>query len=64
MGGWTKYVLENDYSEDAFQGNLAGIKSMIKVYKAGNLKKDKKMQSLVDLDAQGKLEDWLKEKLK
>lgn len=64
MGGWTKYVLENNYSKDAFEGNLAGIRSMIKVYKAGGLKKDKKVQELVDLDANGKLEDWLKGQLK
>lgn len=64
MGGWTKYVLENEYSKDEFQGNLAGIRSMIKLYKTGSLKKDKKMQELVDLDAEGKLEDWLKQNLK
>lgn len=64
MGGWAKYALENSYSKDALQGNLAGIRSMIKVYKAGGLKKDKKVQELVDLDASGKLEDWLKKKLK
>ena len=64
MGGWTRYVLENNYSTDELQGNLAGIRSMIKVYKAGGLKKDKKMQELVDMDANGKLEAWVKEKIK
>lgn len=63
MGGWTRYCLENDYSKDELQGNLAGIRSMIKVYKAGGLKKDKKMQELVDLDASGKLEEWVKTKI-
>ncbi len=64
MGGWTKYVLENNYSKDVFQGNLAGLKSLIKVYKAGGLKKDKKVQSLIKMEDEGKLEDWLKEQLK
>jgi len=63
MGGWTRYVLENDYSDDLVQCNLAGIRSMIKMYKTGKLKKDKKMQQLVDMDAEGKLEAWVKEQI-
>src|SRR5688572_22517769 len=33
MGGWTKFCLENNYSNDKVKGNVAGIKSAIKVYK-------------------------------
>lgn len=64
MGGWTKYALENDYSKDAVQGNLAGIRSMIAVYTAGgDIKKDKSMQALVDIDKSGELEDWVKKQI-
>jgi hypothetical protein len=63
MGGWTKYTLENDYSTDAVKCNVAGLRSMIKVYKTGKLKKDKEMQKLVDLDAAGGLEALVTEKL-
>ena len=60
MGGWTRYVLQNGYSKDKVQGNLAGIRSAIKVYKAGNgLKKDKDMDKLVKLEDSNGLEDWV-----
>lgn len=64
MGGWAKYALQNEYTTDALQCNLAGVQSMIKVYKTGKLKKDKKMDELVKLDADGKLETWLKGQIK
>lgn len=64
MGGWTRYALQNEYTTDALQCNLAGVMSMIKVYKAGKLKKDKKMDELVKLEADGKLESWLKDQIK
>jgi hypothetical protein len=60
MGGWTRYVLQNGYSKDKVQANLAGIKSAIKVYKLGNgLKKDKEMERLIKLDESGGLEAWV-----
>jgi hypothetical protein len=60
MGGWTRYVLQNGYSKDMIQGNLAGIKSAIKVYKLGNgLKKDKEMDRLIKLDDSAGLEAWI-----
>ena len=60
MGGWTKYTLQNGYSKDKIQCNLAGIKSAIKVYKMGNgLKKDKEMEKFSKLDDSGALETWV-----
>lgn len=60
MAGWTRYVLQNGYSKDPIQGNVAGIKSAIKVYKAGNgLKKDKEMDKLIKLEESGGLEAWV-----
>ncbi|MEK6152596.1 hypothetical protein WIW50_05025 [Flavobacteriaceae bacterium 3-367] len=63
MAGWTKYALENNYSKDVFQGSLAGIRSAIKIYQTGGLRKDKKMQKLVELEEQGGLEQWVSEQL-
>ena len=60
MAGWTRYVLQNGYSKDPVQGNVAGIKSAIKVYKLGNgLKKDKEMEKLIKIDESGGLEAWV-----
>jgi hypothetical protein len=64
MGGWTKYVLENPYSKNNFQGNLAGVRSAIKVYKMGNgLKKDKAMEKIIAMEENGELEKWIKEQM-
>ncbi|MBP8115077.1 MAG: hypothetical protein KAY50_06960 [Chitinophagaceae bacterium] len=64
MGGWTKYCLENNYSSDELKGNIAGIKSAIKVYKKGiGLKKDKAMDKIIELDDKGELEKWVTEQL-
>lgn len=63
MGGWTKYALANDYSKDKLQGNLAGIRSCIKVYQNGNLKKDKKILKLIELEENGELEKWVSDQL-
>ena len=64
LGGWTKFVLQNNYSSDQLQGNLAGLRSAIKVYKAGNgLKKDKEMDKYVKMEETGGLEVWVSEQL-
>ena len=64
MGGWTKYSLENSYSENLVKCNLAGIKSAIKVYKKGvGIKKDKSMEKLIELDEKEELEKWITEQL-
>ena len=63
MGGWTRYSLQNNYSNDIVQGSLSGIKSAIKVYKNLSLKKDKEMEKLIELDDKGELENWVKSKV-
>ena len=64
LGGWTKYSLQNGYSKDAVKCNLAGIKSVIKLYKLeGGIKKDKEIDKLVELDAKNELEAWIATKL-
>ena len=60
MGGWTKYALQNNYSKDQIKGTLAGIKSVIKLYKmGGGIKKDKDIEKLIDLDTKNELEAWI-----
>jgi len=64
MGGWTKYVLETGDTTQ-LKGNLAGVQSAIRVYKNNtkNLKKDKKMEELIKISDEGKLEEWVKTQL-
>ncbi len=64
MGGWTRYSLQNNYSKDVVPGTLAGLRSVIKVYKTGLLKKDKSLQMYVDLEEKGELETYVKGVLK
>ena len=62
MAGYARFVLENNYDDDAFKGNLAGIKAVINcVNLGGDIKKDKNLTKLLDADKEGKLEDWVKE---
>ncbi len=58
MAGWTRYSLLNNYSRDAVQGSIAGIRCAIKSYNLEGYKKDKEMQKLIDLDKNGGLEKW------
>ena len=66
LGGWGKYALEHpEDKDDEVKCNVAGIRSAIKVYQlGGEIKKDKKMEKLIKLDKNGKLEEWVREQLK
>ncbi len=62
MAGYTKYCLENNYSKDELQSNIAGIKSAIACYNlGGDVKKDKALSKVIDADKEGKLEELIKE---
>jgi len=64
MGGWTRYTLQNSYSNDAVKCNVAGIKSAIKVYQMGNgMKKDKDMDKIIAMDSKNELEAWVNSQL-
>lgn len=64
MGGFTKYVLENNYSKDKTACTLAGIRSAMTVYKKGvDIKKDKEMEKLIATEEKGELETWVRSKL-
>ncbi len=64
MGGWTRYALQNPDSVNSLKGNLAGLESIIKVYKQGqSVSRDKKVDTIIKLQEEGKLEDWIKAQL-
>lgn len=64
MAGWTKYVLENNYSKDLVKSNLAGIRMAMNIYQKGiAMKKDKEMEKLIEKESSGTLESWVTEQL-
>ncbi|GAT61871.1 hypothetical protein [Paludibacter jiangxiensis] len=65
MAGWTRYSLENNYSNDQMKGYYEGFKSMISVYKRGiGIQKEKNMEKLIKIYDEGQLEDWITKNLK
>lgn len=66
IGGWAKHMIENPGDkQDMHKGTLAGLRAVVQVYKSNTeIKKDKEAQKFVDLDAQGKLEEWVKSNVK
>ena len=64
LGGWTRYAIKHPKDVNEFTGNLEGLRSIIKVYNNDKgIKKDKKVEKLVKLDKDSKLEEWLRKKL-
>ena len=63
LGGWTRYALTHSYSNDVVQGTVAGLKSVLKMYRTGDFKKDKDLKKLLDLEEKGELEKWVVEQL-
>ena len=64
LGGWTRYAIEHSKDVNKFSGNLEGLRSIIKVYQNGKgIKEDKKVEKLVKLEKDSKLEEWLRKKL-
>jgi len=60
MAGYTKYVLENASDSDKNRPKIAGVKAVLEKYKSdSSLKKDKALDKLVQLEKDGKLEDWV-----
>jgi hypothetical protein len=64
MGGWTKYSLQNAYSNDSVKCNLAGVKSAMKVYLLGNgILKDEEMEKIITINSNNQLEAWVRSQL-
>jgi hypothetical protein len=66
MGGWTRYSLQHNYSKDAVQCNLAGLRCMFKMYMASldhGIKRNKDIEKLQALDQSGGLRDYVVKQL-
>lgn len=64
MAASARYSLENNYSKDKTAKNRAALLDLITVYKSGKgISKDKKMDKLVKMEAEGKMDEWIKENM-
>ncbi len=65
MAGWAKRDIQTtDYKND-LEGNLAGVRAIVKLYKNNkkSLGKDKAVEKYMKLDKKGKLKAFIKAKL-
>ena len=64
IGGWARYALEHsDSKPDNVLCTYAAIKSVLKVYKKANGKKDANLEELMKLEAQSKLVNWIEDRI-
>jgi hypothetical protein len=63
LGGWARYALKHPKERSERILNISGIQTVIRAYKKGGLK-DPKVDGLVVLQNQGKLENWISERIK
>jgi hypothetical protein len=65
LGGWTRYALEHPTDKPDLKCALAGLKSVIKLYKInGNSPKNKLIEKLIKLEDSNELEAWLTKNMK
>ena len=66
MGGWTKYSLENNYSEDGVKGALAGVERAIAFYEKNKsmVEKDSGLEKLIKRKNKGELESYVQSIMK
>ncbi|HYV93356.1 MAG TPA: hypothetical protein VE978_16410 [Chitinophagales bacterium] len=63
MCGYALNVLNNPKASDA-ENNLSGVRAAISLYQlGGDIKKDKKLEELIEKDKSGALEAWVKEQM-
>jgi len=64
LASYCRFVIENYYSTDMVKGYTTGIKGMINCYKlGGDVKKNNFMNKAIAADADGRLEEWVKENI-
>jgi hypothetical protein len=64
MAGWVKYALLNNYDNDKYKGYLAGIETILDVYRRGKgVKRDPNIIKIIKLQDEGKLLDWVKNQI-
>ena len=63
IGGWVKYALEEKGNDDKVAGGLAGLESVIEVYKSNKniIGKDKNIEKYIKMQSKGKLLDYVRE---
>ncbi len=61
MFGYTVYQLQNLGNKNLLPANIAGLNQLIKDYKLNNklLKSDSSIDKIIELQASGKLSDWV-----
>ncbi|QJX48015.1 hypothetical protein HMJ29_14135 [Hymenobacter taeanensis] len=63
MGGWARYQIQHPEVKDPVVLNTEGIKTVLKAYQSGGNKRNKHLDSLVELNAKGTLADWVRKQL-
>ena len=64
MGGWTRYVLEKK-DTDELAGNMAGVQSVLHLYEiSSSVKRNDELDKLVKLSKEGKLKEWVQQRVK
>lgn len=65
LGGWAKYVLENNENKNNLKGNIAGIESLIAFYNnnKAEMGPNKAIEKYVKLKDKGKLESYIKSRI-
>ena len=64
IGGWIRYSLQNLDNANKITCTYAGIKTVLKAYKANRVfKPDANLDELATLEGKGKLKEWVEEKL-
>ncbi len=64
MAGYSKYFIEHKTDATKFAAAKEGLITMMNVYKKGiNINKNKEMNKLIKLTDEGKLDDYMNEKL-
>ncbi|TGE08411.1 hypothetical protein [Hymenobacter fodinae] len=63
MGGWARYQIQHPEIKDPVVLNTEGIKTVLKAYQTNGTKRNKHLDSLVELNAKGTLTAWVKKQL-
>lgn len=61
IAGYTRNALQNNYDTSRFNGNMAGVKGVILLYKlGGKIQKNRFVLSAIHAMDEGKLEEWVR----
>lgn len=63
MGGWARYQLQHPEVKDPAVLNTEGIRTMLRAYRAGGFRRNKQLETLAKLEANGTLAAWVSKQL-